>query len=423
MWNAFLKVRLAADTIPEPKLATIGDAINKYTGDSEVVIVLENGLFIPQALVDKSLTKCSFDAPPTTDIPVDLTTSNVKTLGDLKYRRIVSIGDLHGDLEQTKKVLQAARLVNKDGKWVGGKTIVVQTGDTIDRGPDLADMFKYLYALQLEAIATGGKLILLNGNHETMLLTHDYSYVKAEDLVGPKKPALETAFSLDPDARAPTDPNWPKYVKTPASPTMLTGELTKLVSTRAVVCKVGDNVFVHGGITPEFATNGVVAINKDIRDKYMEAARIGKAAKRLPEARTAIIKLSAVFDDLNGPLWYRGYATNTETVNCQAGSDLLKALASLQAKRMIIGHTPTDTQVVKTQCDGKLVMQDIAISRYMAYANTQTVSEGNIGFTEIYGDSVKAYTKRGWMVSAGTDNQATGAFTWPKLVEPPVTMW
>ena len=48
-------------------------------------------------------------------------------------RKIVAVGDLHGDLPNAQSVLQMAGVVNSEGKWTGNVDIFVQTGDIIDR--------------------------------------------------------------------------------------------------------------------------------------------------------------------------------------------------------------------------------------------------------------------------------------------------
>lgn len=49
-----------------------------------------------------------------------------------------AVGDLHGDMQKTKKSLQLARVAAEkaDGQlvWTGGDTVVVQLGDVLDRG-------------------------------------------------------------------------------------------------------------------------------------------------------------------------------------------------------------------------------------------------------------------------------------------------
>jgi len=58
--------------------------------------------------------------------------------------RIVAIGDLHGDYANYIAALSAAGLVNKKGKWSGGETHLVQTGDIPDRGPDTLKIIEHI---------------------------------------------------------------------------------------------------------------------------------------------------------------------------------------------------------------------------------------------------------------------------------------
>lgn len=48
-------------------------------------------------------------------------------------RRIVAVGDIHGDIENAARVLQMAGVVDEDGNWSGNIDVFVQTGDIIDR--------------------------------------------------------------------------------------------------------------------------------------------------------------------------------------------------------------------------------------------------------------------------------------------------
>lgn len=48
-------------------------------------------------------------------------------------RRIVAVGDLHGDFGNARKVLEMSGVVDKEGKWTGQVDFFVQTGDIIDR--------------------------------------------------------------------------------------------------------------------------------------------------------------------------------------------------------------------------------------------------------------------------------------------------
>lgn len=48
-------------------------------------------------------------------------------------RRIVAVGDLHGDMPNALKVLHMADVVDEFGNWTGNIDYFVQTGDIIDR--------------------------------------------------------------------------------------------------------------------------------------------------------------------------------------------------------------------------------------------------------------------------------------------------
>jgi hypothetical protein len=53
--------------------------------------------------------------------------------GDAFVRRIVAVGDLHGDFRNARKVLEMSGVVDEEGKWTGNVDFFVQTGDIIDR--------------------------------------------------------------------------------------------------------------------------------------------------------------------------------------------------------------------------------------------------------------------------------------------------
>ena len=93
--------------------------------------------------------------------------------------RVVAIGDIHGDYDNYMAILEAAGLVNTRGKWAGGKTHLVQTGDIPDRGPDTLKIIEHLKKLAKEAKKKGGRVHSLIGNHEAMNVTGDLRYVTA----------------------------------------------------------------------------------------------------------------------------------------------------------------------------------------------------------------------------------------------------
>ena len=69
-------------------------------------------------------------------------------------RRIIAIGDIHGDLQKVKYIFIKAKLIKKNIKgnwmWIGKDTYVVQVGDQVDfggRGVATSDNSKELEVL------------------------------------------------------------------------------------------------------------------------------------------------------------------------------------------------------------------------------------------------------------------------------------
>jgi len=160
-------------------------------------------------------------------------------------KRIVAIGDVHGDYDYLIHLLKIALVINNKHHWIGGKTYVVQLGDQIDScrpnycdcnekdatQNDTADDIKiinYLENLHNEATEKGGAVISLLGNHELMNIDGDMSYVSYKNLqeVG----GIEKRKQL--------------FSKN--------GEIgEKLICTHPAIVIIGSNLFVHAGILPK----------------------------------------------------------------------------------------------------------------------------------------------------------------------------
>uniref|UniRef100_N1QVZ0 Calcineurin-like phosphoesterase domain-containing protein n=1 Tax=Aegilops tauschii TaxID=37682 RepID=N1QVZ0_AEGTA len=95
-------------------------------------------------------------------------------------RRIVAVGDLHGDLHQTRAALVMAGVLSAESDchvWTGGQTVLVQVGDILDRGEDEIAILSLLSSLNVQAKSQGGAVFQVNGNHETMNVEGDFRYV------------------------------------------------------------------------------------------------------------------------------------------------------------------------------------------------------------------------------------------------------
>ena len=104
-------------------------------------------------------------------------------------RRLVAVGDLHGDLAKTKEALVAGGLMDPSTeRWSGGTTTAVQVGDQLDRGGDEVAILLLLERLRKEARDAGGELVVMNGNHETLNVAGRFRYATADGLEDFRRP-------------------------------------------------------------------------------------------------------------------------------------------------------------------------------------------------------------------------------------------
>ena len=115
---------------------------------------------------------------------------------------------------------------------------------------------------------------------------------------------------------------------------------TWLQSKDAVV-QIGDTVFVHGGVSKDYARSATTLSN---------------------EVRMALLGLGnhTILGE-SGPLWYRGYWRQTEEQACQEAQFVLSTMG---AKRMVMGHTTQRDGQVRARCNGTLFAIDRGISEH-----------------------------------------------------------
>jgi hypothetical protein len=85
-----------------------------------------------------------------------LTIGIIVTLFADSNRGIIAVGDVHGAYESFVVILQQSQVIDKNKKWIAENTILVQTGDLLDRGPDSRKAMDLLMTLE-------------NRHHETII--------------------------------------------------------------------------------------------------------------------------------------------------------------------------------------------------------------------------------------------------------------
>ncbi len=259
--------------------------------------------------------------------------------------RIVAIGDVHGAYDRFAAILRAAGLTDQRDRWIGGKAVLVQTGDVVDRGADSRRALDLLRRLERDAARSGGRVYAVLGNHELMRLTGDWRYVSAGELkafqngnseglrqqvhdrVAEANEERARAEKKDFDAKAFRE----QFMKeVPLGFLEMRqafdagGDYGPWIRSRPAMIRLNGIVFMHGGVSTETAARGCDAVNAAVKGDM--------ASLPLPPEKMASLSAAAEA----GPLWYRGLATERE----DAFAPTLEAiLQKMEARAIVIGHT------------------------------------------------------------------------------------
>lgn len=273
--------------------------------------------------------------------------------------RLIAIGDIHGDLEKAREALQIAKVMDEEDKWIGGKTVVVQVGDILDRGGDEIKIFYLLERLKGEARKDGGDVHIMNGNHEIMNMEGDFrcaskegmdefqrwaDWYKMGNALKERCKGLEKPYDFF--KSVPQD--FSEALKARMAALRPGGPIaSRFLASHPSVLVVGGSVFVHGGLLPDHIDHGLDKINEETR-QWM----LGRKEFLGPD----------YLHGKNALVWLRKYSNQAEK---ECDCDLLeKALSRVSgAKRMVVGHTIQDLLGVNGVCDNKVVRVDVGMSQ------------------------------------------------------------
>jgi hypothetical protein len=89
---------------------------------------------------------------------------------------VYALGDTHGDYDRLVTLLAGAKLIAgtpvspDQAVWSGGKSVLVVTGDMIDKWKHSMSVIALMRALVTSAASQGGQVIISSGNHEAEFL-------------------------------------------------------------------------------------------------------------------------------------------------------------------------------------------------------------------------------------------------------------
>ena len=286
---------------------------------------LENGYYIKQQTEKFNtdfVVKCYY-YPDSTDFSFRL----IKDLKNEEFEyessgKIIAISDIESDYKVFRDFLIANKVIDKNLNWIFGKGHLVLLGDFIDRSYFTTQVLWFIYKLEQDAKKNGGKVHYIIGNHEIMNMQGDNRYAKR------KYKNIATILGLKQYQLYDT-----------------TTHLGKWLQTKNVVEKIGNFLFVHGGISLDLVDSkmGIAEINEIAKKNYL----IPYFPKRnRPKNEQLILSPDT------SPYWYRGYFKDDLSQN-----EIDKITNYYKCSQIIVGHT-VQKEVSKFY-NGKIIGIDV----------------------------------------------------------------
>tara|TARA_Y100000389_G_scaffold26820_1_gene23061 strand:- start:2830 stop:4410 length:1581 start_codon:yes stop_codon:yes gene_type:complete len=302
-----------------------------------------------------------------------------------KVRRLIAMGDLHGDLSITLQALRLAKVIpdtifpyNVDKiSWCGGDTWVIQLGDQIDRcRPDnwkknciedfndvVEDEGNNMMIIQLwqklDAMAKphGGRVLGMIGNHELMNIDRDFRYVSPQEFLEFVPPNERN--------KKYTDDGYPYGYYHRLKVFERGGNIAKHYAIqKKSITVIGKNLFVHGGLSHGLMSKYSIHEINNVVQKWLLKQGSEKEDKVFDE----------IFrdDDDMSPFWCRlyseddGYGENTE----KGYNELLRIINSRNqliepVSRVVVAHTPQfmEDKYMNSLYSERLWRIDVGMSR------------------------------------------------------------
>lgn len=260
---------------------------------------------------------------------VDLQNLDFKTDSQVEFNnveKVIALSDVHGQFGILKKLLLANKVIDKNNHWKNGKGHLVIVGDNLDRGDQVLEILWFLFFLQKEAELAGGKVQVLLGNHEIMVLQGDIRYIN-------KKYYYTSAIFKN------------QYYHFFRKGSVL-GDW---IASHKVLTSINKNLFVHAGVS-----DAVLDLNLSLKEINNTFTKKLLRAKEEDILKDSLLTLLYTTD---GPVWYRGYFKTEDFKK----KNIKSILSRLGQKKIIVGHTSLNK--ITAMFDGKIIAIDCSIKK------------------------------------------------------------
>jgi cytochrome oxidase Cu insertion factor (SCO1/SenC/PrrC family) len=308
----------------QKQLATLKDGPYVFHKKDDIITFSVNG----NKLDKKTFAKTS---PPVLKVQTDEDKSfNVNLMPSLslqpaiypKNEKLFVLSDIEGNFDAFRELLQKNGIVDKNLNWTFGNGHLVFGGDMFDRGRQVTECLWLIYSLEEKAKAAGGYVHFVLGNHEIMNMMGDHGYVerKYKDNATLMGKTLIQLYNED-------------------------SELGRWLRTKNIVEKIGDILFLHGGISRKL--NNLPVTVADIN----QLARPNYAVSKKDYGDD---KVNSIMSSSTGPFWYRTYYDDKKDMPQIIDSTLQK----FDVKHIVTGHTIV-ADTISVHYGGKVINTDV----------------------------------------------------------------
>jgi hypothetical protein len=276
---------------------------------------------------------------------------NIKKCDSNKYeilapcKRIIVVGDIHGDWNITKKIFLRNKIIDNNGKWIAEPkdTKIVQVGDIVDRGgrPNTygdecseLKIMDFLDDIHNQAELYGGGVFCLLGNHELMNVLGNFNYSGQESIkcfggIKNREKLFKPGGIID----------------------------KRFACSRNTVMKIGKFLFVHGGFDKTHLNKNITEINETMK-KFLNGD------KEIYDR-----------DFINYYMAYNGILWNRELSLGNPDCDKLEEILNhFNVNGLIVGHTVQENGI-NSKCNNKIWRVDTGMSDAFGKKNNIQVLE------------------------------------------------
>ncbi len=287
------------------------------------VVVLEYGTAGQEPLYRTTIAR---DAPAAADLDPPAPDS------------VYLFGDVHGEFDRIVALLRGAELIDEGLAWRGGTRSVVFLGDLFDRGDDVTRVLWFLYGLERQAAAVGGRVHVVLGNHEVMVMSGDLRYVSGKEKIIADLHGVGYQELFHPRHSV----------------------LGRWLASKPGLVRMDDLLLAHGGVSPTYLGYSLTEFQDTLR-AYMDeplftgwndTTFLAEFVENTPLDSAAVARRWGFFFGSESVLWFRDLVL-ADTL----GTFLDDVLDRFDARVHIVGHTPVPT--IRELYDGKLIAVDL----------------------------------------------------------------